>query len=904
MEALKRVCTHLLVLAAATSLFACNVATIDEPLNGQRYPSAPVDITVLLEPGADPATFKAFLNTSVITDRFAFDPDLNVMKAKVDTADGLLIGANELATMVRGVAQGFSISDTDSRIFRVDEGGVATNRDDKGVWFITGPETASIYEIAEAMGYAVATDRLWQLEQYRRTGRGKLSEILGSSMVTTDVYLRTRGYSDEELLGFFDALNPEPKAMVQGYVDGINRRVADLRANPEHVPLEFQLIDLNKMLSGDFTPTLQNWTVVDVFGWLTVLQRNFDGEGTSQQEVSNAALYNDLLDRFPDDYEGMFEDLRWLDDPDALTYIPPGGGSILAAMKAAARPASQSAAPQAPGRALPDLRQTAARMAEIQNSVVESLKSINAYVKMGSHGWVVSGDRTASGNPILYSGPQMGFEVPSIVTEGSIRAGGLNVSGMTVPGMPGLIISRTPHHAFAMMTGHVNSADHYIEDGADVFLHHTETIHVLGGDDVVLPIYRSSHGPVVSPMPYDPATYDEASDGPILSWKYAYWGHEFDGMLALLQLPRATNMDDFGTALEFFPASFHILYNDVDGNIAYWMTGRDPVRPAGEWRLPQGFLDAPLEWDADVLLPRSTDRNTSQGFYCGWNNKTSHTYPMTSGHTEFGPFHRAQVLNDYLAGHDDLTFDEIRNVALNIASTDSFGSGGNPWKFAKDYFTAVVNAPANQTPERLAALAVMAGWDGHFVAGGETQWAFGTDRADAWVLMDAWIREVIRLTFEDELGAGESKYVLFNALLHGLPGTTLTNNYNWFQNLTDPGAPQTADDIILAALDNTIATLGSRPWGIGARGEITFNHAVLANIGSGVVHTMPFSSRSTYAHCVEFGTEGPVRIESMFPLGESGMVLGDPVFWSLHPHFLSMTEVFDGFVHRPFPLFD
>jgi penicillin amidase len=535
---------------------------------------------------------------------------------------------------------------------------------------------------------------------------------------------------------------------------------------------------------------------------------------------------------------------------------------------------------------------------------VEKLKSINAYVKMGSHGWVVSGDRTASGNPILYSGPQMGFETPSIITEGSIRAGGLNVSGMTVPGMPGLIISRTPHHAFAMMTGHVNSADHYIEDGADVSLHRTETIKVLGEDDVMLPIYRSAHGPVISPMPYDPATYNETADGPIISWKYAYWGHEFDGMLALLQLPRATNMDDFGTALEYFPASFHILYNDVDGNIAYWMTGRDPVRPAGEWRLPQGFLADPLEWDGDVLLPRSMDRNTTQGFYCGWNNKSKPGYVAAAGSYAFGPFHRAQVIYNHLAAHDNLTFDDVRNTALNIASTDSFGSGGNPWAFVEDYFTAVVNA--NSTPERLAALAVMDGWDGHFVAGGPSAWAFGTDRADPWVLMDAWIREAIRLTFEDELGSGESKDLLFNVLLHGLPGAALTNSYNWFQNLSDPGAPQTADDVILAALDNTIATLGLQPWGIGARGEITFNHDVLASIGSGVVHTMPFSSRSTYAQCVEMGSAGPVRIESMIPLGESGMVFGDPTSLSfvLHPHFLSMTEVFDGFVHRPFPLFD
>ena len=170
MEALRRVCTHLLILAAATTLFACNLATTDEPLNGQRYPSAPVDIQVLLEPGADTATFRAFLNGSEITDRFALNPDLKVMKATVDTADGLLIGVNELATLVHGEAQGVSLRDTDGRLFHVDEGGVATNRDDRGVWFITGPEDASIYEIAEAMGYAVATDRLWQIEQISTDG--------------------------------------------------------------------------------------------------------------------------------------------------------------------------------------------------------------------------------------------------------------------------------------------------------------------------------------------------------------------------------------------------------------------------------------------------------------------------------------------------------------------------------------------------------------------------------------------------------------------------------------------------------------------------------------------------------------------------------------------------------------
>jgi penicillin amidase len=892
-----RACIHLLILAAAAPLVACNLATIDAPLHGQDYNAEPVEICLRLEDGADAGSLQAYLNGNDISSLFFLEPGPNFLKARVGAGDGLLLGANNVNTVIKGQSQGITHTDRDGATFFVEEGGVSTTRDDKGVWFIEGPEEASLYDIYEAMGYAVATDRLWQLELNRRVGRGKLSEIQGPSFVNTDVYLRTVAYSDQELLDYFDALDPESQDMVQGYVDGINRRIVDLKNNPEHIPVEFKLIDLNKLLNGDLSPTFKQWTIPDLFGWMTVLQRNFDGNALDETEIKNAALLSQLQDDFPLDYMDMFNDLRWLNDPDALTYIPSEGGSILAQTTAVAK--AQTPSRGAPP-SFPDLRDVAARMSATKQDVEDSLESINAFVKLGSYAWVVSGDKTLYGNPILYSGPQMGFDTPSIINEGSIRAGGLEISGMNVAGLPSLIISRTPHHAMAMMTGHVNSEDYYIEDQADVFLHRTETIKVLGGDDVELGIYRSDHGPILSPMPYDPDTYVPDPDNPLIAWKYSHWDREFTTTLAALGFMRATNMDEFGEAMEYYPASFHVLYADVDGNIAYWMTGRDPLRPAGEWRLPQGMpglTDPPLEWDSAILIDRSKDSNPDQGYYSGWNNKSSFTYDAP-----YGPFHRAHVIDEYLANNDDLTFDDIRNIALNIATTDSFGSGGNPWAFVEDYFSAVVNA--NPTTERLAALAVMAGWDGHFVAGGPTEWAFGTDRADPWILMDTWIREAIRLTFEDELGSISDRYTLFNVMLHGLPGTTLNNNYNWFQNLDDSLAPQTADDIILAALDNTIATLGAQPWGIGDRGEITFNHPVLATVGDGVVHTMPRSSRSTYGQVVELDSTGPIRIESMIPLGQSGMIFGDIIAQELHPHFLSMTEVYDGFVHRPFPLFD
>jgi penicillin amidase len=148
--------------------------------------------------------------------------------------------------------------------------------------------------------------------------------------------------------------------------------------------------------------------------------------------------------------------------------------------------------------------------------------------------------------------------------------------------------------------------------------------------------------------------------------------------------------------------------------------------------------------------------------------------------------------------------------------------------------------------------------------------------------------------------------MLFNVLIRALAGedASVVNNYNWFQNVADPKAPQTAEEIIVAALDNVLAALGERPWGIDKRGWIEFNHPMFNNepVKLNPLHKIPFSSRSTYAHCVEMGKFGPKRIESMFPLGQSGDIRGYAIGTDLifDRNFFSMTGVYDDFSHRRF----
>ncbi len=353
---------------------------------------------------------------------------------------------------------------------------VTTTRDDKGVWFITGDDKTDTYTAFEAMGYAVATDRLWQAEKYRRMGRGKLAEIFGESQLASDIKVRTTGYSDEEYQQGFNALDPESKAAINGYVAGFNRRIAKVKSDRSQLPFEFHA--LGASLGIDFVP--EDWTTTDVLAWATNMLRFFDGEATGQGQIDNIGLFQELGATFPADYQVMFQDLRWQDDPDAVTYIAEDAEPQTALNQKNKTPATAGQlvpANQIANYSSPDLlnkfdstcdfQEIADQMQQTNDQIVANLKKINAYVKIGSYAWVVSGDKTASGNPILYSGPQMdhafNFSVPSIVTEGSIKAAGLNISGMTIPGMPAIIIGRTPHHAWSMQVGHAHTLDYYIE---------------------------------------------------------------------------------------------------------------------------------------------------------------------------------------------------------------------------------------------------------------------------------------------------------------------------------------------------------------------------------------------------------------------------------------------------------
>src|ERR1700687_3387843 len=207
------------------------------------------------------------------------------------------------------------MSSTGSTVLRLDVDGeeAIIERDSFGVPHIFAPTNRSLFV---AYGYAVAQDRLWQLELNRRAARGRLSEIFGASTVPADSVARVVGYTDEELDDQFAQLPADAQGIFTAYRDGINRYLEEV-VFPDPInrlPFEFHALM--------FTPA--PWQVRDSIAFGIFMTRRFGEIGG--RELVNQGVFSDLVQRYGQKQAaGIFNDLRWIDDPDSPVTIPPDG---------------------------------------------------------------------------------------------------------------------------------------------------------------------------------------------------------------------------------------------------------------------------------------------------------------------------------------------------------------------------------------------------------------------------------------------------------------------------------------------------------------------------------------------------------------------------------------------------
>ena len=428
-------------------------------------------------------------------------------------------------------------------------------RDRYGIPHITA---ANEHDLYFAQGFCHAQDRLFQMDLERRLGLGELSEIFGEAALPADRLFRHLGFGHRASI-LVASLPPGTIAMAQAYCDGVNAGMKSLRA----WPAEFRLLG--------FAP--RPFTVEDIAA--AGLLNSF---GLAQWG-DEAVLYKVARVLPPEKTEELFPRVP----PDALVVVPGYGDASL------------------------ELRNQAGGSHPGPDVLLEGISSLAALGidlprSAGSNAWAVSGDRSVTGLPILANDPHLPFSCPSLWYENHLVAPGLDVYGVTFPGVPGVVIGHNPRIAWGFTNAMLDDADFFIEriDGDRVMYRkkwiplvlREERIRVKGGVDETVTVRETPHGPVLSPV--------LPGVGEALSLRWA--GYDGGDQLgALYRLNRAGNREEFLAAMSLHPhPAQNVVYADVAGNIGVVMAGRVPVRKGGATLLPVPGDTGEWEWKGYV----------------------------------------------------------------------------------------------------------------------------------------------------------------------------------------------------------------------------------------------------------------------------------------------------------------
>jgi penicillin G amidase len=324
----------------------------------------------------------------------------------------------------------------------------------------------------------------------------------------------------------------------------------------------------------------------------------------------------------------------------------------------------------------------------------------------GSNAWVVSGQLTASGKPILANDPHLEWSVPATWYQVHLKAPGLNVTGVSLPGLPCVIIGHNARIAWGVTNLGFDVQDLYAEKIDPQTGHYifrgkveqarleSEWIRVKNVRPVEFRQWVTRHGPVA---------FSENGRYFALRWVAA----EPDGFaFPFLDLNRANNWSDFTAALARYPGpGQNFVYADVDGNIGYQATGRLPIRKNYSGDVPADGSSGDFEWDGFIPFDQlPTFYNPPRGWIATANqNPFPEDYPYRVN-GEFGAPYRSLEIRDRLTSRTGWKPRDMLTVQKDVYS--SFAS-----HLAREIVIAYDQAkPAR--PELAAAVVLLRSWNG------------------------------------------------------------------------------------------------------------------------------------------------------------------------------------------------
>mgnify|MGYP005842697727 CR=1 FL=1 len=743
----------------------------------------------------------------------------------------------------------------------------------------------TVYDLFFGFGYVVAQDRLFQLEMFRRTTEGTVSEVLGSKYVNFDKQTRITNYPLSEVQKRVNALAPEYQEILKGYTDGINACVDEVLADPAKLPFEFKQLG--------FQPP--RWTVADVgaifVGTMATRYNDFSGE------LGNAALLKYLVDTFGGEQgKSMFNDLWWIEDPKAPTTVPRKARTAVAL-------ADQQTLPGG-------ITEVAAQALAQHEQYVADLRSLGMPAAAGSNAWLIGPKKSASGNSMLFGGPQMGWFTPSYLHEVGLHGAGFEMVGSTTVGYPIVLFGYNENIAWTTTAGVGNVVDIFAEAlnpaNPEQYLYkgkwmtmekRTETIKVKDGDSVSFDVYRTIHGPVISV---------DTANNKAYAKKRSWEGAELESWAAWLDSTRANNWDEWLTASRRSDLTISSYFADRKGNIGYAYMGKYPIRAAGiDPRLPTPGTGE-YEWLG--FIPKDKNPfvlNPPEGYIANWNNQPAEGW-SNPDFMLWGNADRVRVIRDAIEARGKISFDDMKEINRHVSYADVNAQYLKPFLIKSARQMSFVDARLAQAARLLEEWnnsRVDKDLDGFYDSPGQA-------------IFETWVSTILDYAFKVKLGPmyGRFSYKYpvgpmpssmnvpsgVKVLEHIFAGanSSLPTSIDYFNGW--PLHEATADALI-ASLNKLQSEQGDdmSRW----RSRVTvlkFDTINFAGIPQGMATPVEivYQNRGSENHLVELGSDG-IRAENVVPPGQSGFLSTERIPIA---HFDTQTDLFVKFGYKKMPL--
>ncbi len=628
----------------------------------------------------------------------------------------------------------------------------------------------SLDDAYRALGYVHAQDRFWQMEIMRRTGQGRLAEVLGAQALPSDRMMRLLGIS-RLAERQFRILEHETQRALQSYAEGVNAWLSD---REQSLPIEFPLLGV----------TPEPWAPSDSLIWGRLMAYQLSSawrdEVRRAQMLSRITDYQVLSFWYPDLYGQSAAGLPAGEQENADTLFNSEKLSLLADL-----------APPLPSAPLG-----------------------------ASNAWAVNGSMSGTGKPLLANDPHLGFSLPIMWYLAHIETPIISLTGATVPGVPFTILGHNGRVAWGMTTTQSDQQDIFIEritgdgnsyltpDGASLAIdHRRETISVRGQADEVLDVRTTRHGPVISDLVGN--LDDIAGPGTILSLSAVFLQPDDTTPDALYRMNRSTDWPSFHASLKRFQSpQQNIVYADVDGNIAFAAPGNVPVRGMGRGRFPVPGWTGDADWLGFIPfgeLPVSFNPPAEQ-IVSANNSIVTEDYPHFISDDWAPPYRARRIfrLLDALAPHTAETNSDVQRDTVSEMARE---------------LVPLMTAIVPRSPRAVEAVGRLARWDGTMSANSVEPLVFY-----------AWLRELNRAVYADEMGPIFSSV---QGLRPRFIASVLKHNRGWCDDRATSDT-ESCEEILEGALVQALSVLavnGEQATGVVRWGEVhkaVFDNPVLS----------------------------------------------------------------------------